>query len=100
MNLLDETLSFLQRHGLTEEDVCWVGDGVNYCSWNDFVGIANVEYDAGYGIQEIEEDLIVVGKDWWLERHEYDGSEWWEFKKLPEKPKKEPSTFRIMYRKL
>lgn len=26
---------------------------------------------------------MVVGDDWWLERHEYDGSEWWEFKRLP-----------------
>jgi len=27
-----------------------------------------------------------VGDDWWLERHEYDGSEWWVFQKLPIKP--------------
>jgi hypothetical protein len=26
---------------------------------------------------------MVIGSDWWLERHEYDGSEWWEFKSLP-----------------
>jgi hypothetical protein len=31
--------------------------------------------------------IIVVGKDWWLERHEYDGSEWWEFKTMPDKNK-------------
>lgn len=30
--------------------------------------------------------LIVVGKDFWLERHEYDGSEWWEFKSIPMEP--------------
>lgn len=29
---------------------------------------------------------MIVGDDWWMERHEYDGSEWWEFKELPKKP--------------
>lgn len=28
-----------------------------------------------------------MGDDWWLERHEYDGSEWFELKELPDKPK-------------
>ena len=31
-------------------------------------------------------DLLIVGDDWWLERHEYDGAEWWEFKTLPCEP--------------
>ena len=29
---------------------------------------------------------MVVGNNWWLERHEYDGSEWWEYKQFPVKP--------------
>jgi len=38
----------------------------------------NVEYDDGYGSQELEG--IVLFKDGtWLEREEYDGSEWWRF---------------------
>ena len=24
-----------------------------------------------------------LGRDFWLERHEYDGSEWWEYKSIP-----------------
>ena len=40
----------------------------------------------GFGGAEVNENLFVVGADWWLERHEYDGSEWWEFKTLPTKP--------------
>lgn len=31
--------------------------------------------------------LKIVGDNWWLERHEYDGAEWFEFKTLPQKPK-------------
>ena len=87
MNLLKETLEFLIEHDLTSEDVCWVGDGENYCNWNTFAAHASFNYDDSYGCQEINDNLIVVGKDWWLERHDYDGSEWWEFKRLPVKPK-------------
>ena len=28
-------------------------------------------------------DLVLVGDGWWIERCEYDGSEWWEFKTIP-----------------
>lgn len=43
-------------------------------------------YDNGFGLPEIDTNLKVVGKDWWLERVDYDGEEWFEFKKLPDKP--------------
>lgn len=84
-NLLDETLGHLTRAGLTEKDVLWVGtqNGEKSISWKSFAKLANIDYDSGYGGEEIRLDLVVVGKNWWLERHEYDGSEWWEFKKLP-----------------
>jgi hypothetical protein len=45
-----------------------------------------VNYDDGFGGNEIPLSLVVVGDDWWLERGEYDGSEWWEFKRLPPAP--------------
>ena len=42
------------------------------------------DYDSGYGLQEL--GGVVVFKDGsWLERGEYDGSEWWEYKKTPTK---------------
>ena len=40
-------------------------------------------YDNGFGGAEVHGDLKIVGNDWWMERGEYDGSEWWEFKTLP-----------------
>ena len=49
----------------------------------------NIYYDSGYGSNEIPMNLVIVGDNWWLERAEYDGSEWWEFKTLPIKPDKE-----------
>lgn len=88
MNLLQETLDALKENGKTPADVRWVGrESINAkCSWDDFAKQANFEYDAGYGSEEIPVDLIVAGDDWWLERAEYDGSEWWEFKAVPAEP--------------
>jgi len=50
-----------------------------------FLKSINFSYDSGYGGQE------VFGNIWykdgaWSERGEYDGSEWWEYKKCPEIP--------------
>ncbi|NCB47635.1 hypothetical protein EOM81_11535 [bacterium] len=87
-NLLKETIEVLAENGKSEADVLWVGNKKAYVSWADFAEYAkNLEYDSGYGGNEIDGGLLVVGLDWWLERHEYDGSEWWEFKSLPIKPK-------------
>lgn len=53
--------------------------------FNDFLDKLNFDYDAGYGGQEL------FGTIWyedgtWSERGEYDGSEWWEYRKTPEIP--------------
>ena len=52
------------------------------------IKLADVEYDDGFGGQTVAKDLLVVGDGWWLERNEYDGSEWWEFRRPPQKPDK------------
>lgn len=86
MNLLRETLQALTRAGKTIADIEWIGDSDYTGTWDDFAKIADFEYDAGYGGVEINQGLLIVGRDWWLERCEYDGSEWWEFKQLPRRP--------------
>jgi hypothetical protein len=84
VNLLLETQEMLARHGKTSDDVEFVTDGVSSCPWELFLYPASItDYDEGYGSDEIYENLKIVGKDWWLERHEYDGREWWEYKTLP-----------------
>ena len=86
MNLLDETIHALQTACKTPKDVRWVGTRAAAWTWDDFASLASgIEYDNGYGGQEIHSDLVVVGDDWWLERGEYDGSEGWEFKTLPKR---------------
>jgi len=82
-NLLKETIDTLVQHGKTGSDVYWVGNAEYMIGWDDFVKVANVDYNDGYGSQEVAADLVVVGDNWWLERCEYDGSEWWGFKTIP-----------------
>lgn len=86
-NLLDETVHYLKESLKVPSDVEFVRFGESfYCSWDEFSAVASFNYDNGYGGAEIDLRLKVVGRDWWLERGEYDGSEWWEFKTFPEKP--------------
>lgn len=44
--------------------------------------LASIDYDNGYGCQELF-GTIVFKDNTWLERGEYDGSEWWELRELP-----------------
>ena len=84
--LIKETVEWLKDLGYEESDVLWVGsnDGKFAMSWADFKNkFKDIEYDSGYGRQEIADDLVVVGKNWWLEREEYDGAEHWAYKKYP-----------------
>ena len=90
MNLLKETLKILKENKKEQKDILWCGSKeFGYFSFEEFKKISNEEYDDGFGGQEVVTDILIVGKDFWLERHEYDGSEWWEFKSIPKKPKKQ-----------
>ena len=46
------------------------------------LSLLNVEYDDGYGSQELE-GIVLFDDGTWLEREEYDGSEWWRFLATP-----------------
>lgn len=85
-DFLAETIAALEYAGKYPSDVRWVGsrDGKLALSWQAFELIAKgVEYDSGFGSQKIASDLVVVGADWWLDRHEYDGAECWQFHVKP-----------------
>ena len=83
MNLLKETLEILEENNKTEKDVLFV-EYKGYFDFERFKAIADFDYDDGYGGAEIP-NIGIVGDNWWLERREYDGSEWWEFKTIPKK---------------
>ena len=85
-NLLHETNFILREHGKSWKDVKFVFNSNGQIPKGRFNDIANQDYDDVYGITEVRQDLIIIGDDWWLERREYDGSEWWEFVTKPEIP--------------
>ncbi len=79
INFLKETGSIMINYGLIPEDIIYIGNGEESCSWDEFQNIANINYDNGYGGAEIHESLIIVfasGVE--MHRGEYDGSEWWD----------------------
>lgn len=88
MNFLKETKEKLKVWNKTIDDIKWIGTDKYYIDIDAFIDKANVDYDDGYGAPEVATNLIIVGDNWWLERHEYDGSEWWEYKELPKRPDK------------
>lgn len=85
--LIQETKDFIAALGYTKDDIQWIG-GQDFvvpldCFWN----AAPQFYDAGYGWAEVAEDFKIVFKDGsWMERAEYDGSEWWNYKCCPKRP--------------
>ena len=85
MNLLEETVKVLSDNGKSLSDIVAVQGNDFGISIDEFIQLASeTNYRSGYGIQEVATDLVIIGKNWWLERAEYDGAEWWEFKQLPQ----------------
>ena len=97
INLKDETLEVLKENGKTKDDIVWIGNVEFRIPNNSFWMLADRIYDPGFGGTEVADDLLIVGQNWWLERHEYDGSEWWEYKELPKMPKKEKLVETLFY---
>ena len=86
-NLYDETVKVLAINGKKLKDIAFVSGNGHSIPLDNFVEVAKAcNYDSGYGQAEIPLDLKIVGRHWWLERHEYDGSEWWEYRTPPVSP--------------
>ena len=84
MSLFEETEDMLRKYGKKLEDIVFVTDGNVSVFWREFAEqAARCYYDSGFGTQMVNANLKVVGTNWWLERAEYDGAEWWEFKTHP-----------------
>lgn len=91
MNLLSETRTAINESGHKIKDIVFIGseDSGHSCSWDEFTLLADIEYDSGFGAQKVADDLIIVfsdGMKMW--RHEYDGSEYWEFSTPFDEPEK------------
>lgn len=82
MNLLAETLAAITASGHTHADIVFIGSlaSGHRCTWHEFIKLADFEYDDGFGAPEIATDLTIVfadGQTMW--RHDYDGSERWDY---------------------
>lgn len=95
INMVNELNEAIENSGHTNDDIDWCAVGL--LDNGEYGGeerpkvqtythvvleYDSVVYDDGYGSQRLFG--VVVFKDGtWLERGEYDGSEWWEFKSTP-----------------
>lgn len=83
-SLLEETLRVLKDSRVRPEDVQYVLTSEVWMTWKEFANIADgTYYNSGYGSQEVDPSLKIIGTGWWLERAEYDGIEWWRFCTIP-----------------
>lgn len=60
-NLLKETKLVLKENGKTIKDIVAVQGNDFGISVEDFLKLADTEYDNGYGAQKVAEDLIIIG---------------------------------------
>ena len=101
INFLQETLNMIKECKKNKDDIKFIKFGTCmyqydeykddikfklYEDWEKFEFDADFTYDDGYGVNEISTNSVIVFKDGsWLERGEYDGSEWWEYKETPKR---------------
>lgn len=95
-NLLKETKELMRYYGQTPEDIVHIGTTLpevdkpfsHYaCTWEEFVVLADNEYDDGYGAPYVAQDLVILFSNGdWASRAEYDGSEWWQYNSCPAVP--------------
>jgi len=97
-NLLEETKTSMAEGSKTFDDVAFISITSGEISIDNFKAMADKDYDDGYGSQEVYSSLIVMFKDnTWLSMWEYDGSEGWEYNRIPMKPREETTATTIFF---
>lgn len=83
-NLWEETIGKLAVHDKNFDDVMYIQGSDFGITKEKFEQVAKKSiYNSDFGSAKVAEDLVLVGDNWWLERQEYDGNEWWEYKEKP-----------------
>ena len=75
----DDETKFIEKNALLK---------INFTDeeYEQFLKDLDFDYYSGYGGQELF-GIVLFNDNSWLERGEYDGSEWWEYKECPKIPK-------------
>ena len=107
-NLLYAAEIVLKSHKKSLKDILWVGgftlDEYHFpkekvrITLEDFMTKANEAYSCGYSKEEINIGLILVGKDFWLERQTYDSIVWWKYQEIPKIEDYREGDFPIFYK--
>mgnify|MGYP000860813691 CR=1 FL=1 len=85
-------VTLLQKHAVLCASIKHAGVTrilkVNYSQedYDKFLNKMDFNYDAGYGTQHVK-GVIWMQDGTWYDRGEYDGSEWWEYRSVPNIPK-------------
>ena len=95
-NLLTETKKILEENNKTFNDIIFVSKWDGCIPLDLLTEVFDIMYDNGYGGVEVDPTLIICGKGWWLERAEYDGAEWWEYKEQPQKPSRLAVSYHVI----
>lgn len=81
--ILEEVLELMEVNNRTEEDIHWVGCADFHFTWGKFKELANQHE----GENELAEDLVIVGEDWYIDiSEENEGWRGWTFHAIPQKP--------------
>ena len=88
MNLAEETRGILRRNGKMLSDILWIGSKDFEIPQSMFWELADREYDPNTGTtsQNVAVDLVIVGRDFWLERVVKNNQKQWECKEYPKRP--------------
>lgn len=81
MNLYEETIDRLKEEGFTVDDIACIKVGKHFCKSEKFLERAKkINYNSGYGIQEINPYIEIILKNGgFFEREEEVGCEWWKY---------------------
>jgi hypothetical protein len=85
VNFLNETIDTLERYSLSIDDVTIISeDGIIHKDL--FVKLANVEYDDENPNCVINDELQMVGENFWFSRKSSDAipGGWWEYHQKPD----------------
>lgn len=74
INLLDETISILNKYNLNLNDVTVLFNG-EIINSEDVKEKLNVEYDNGWGHSNFKDIQLIIDEYAWFERASYDGCE-------------------------
>lgn len=97
MNAKDEFLAYTKDYKIIAANISFGGynddsddifefklkPGYSVATFESFLDFLNRDYDPGYGGQELF-GIIYCEDGVWLDRGEYDGSEWWHVSKYPD----------------